>query len=103
MKIFLDVFSGELVEVAYSRVALDLLENIDPKEYLSPILLSESFMMHLQEELQYCIKFLSNKNSTGCDEILMKICLKDREPSLNVLVDPINESFSIGRFPSTPK
>lgn len=104
-----DNLDPNLFNSFYSKVALELLENVDnglnPSEYLSSNLVSHSFFLKPTdvEEIQNCLRDISNKNSTGWDDISIKVFLKLPDIALETLAEAINLSFSAGIFPACLK
>lgn len=90
----------------YCSIADKLTENIiplnDPLSYMMEI--NNNQVLHLYNtnivELKGIIKDIKNKNSSGIDEISIKIFENLPEPALDVLVCLINKSFQSGVFPS---
>lgn len=93
----------------YCSIAAKLTENIAPQQnpldYLKNVNVLDNFELEpvTLDELKQTIRELKNKNSSGIDDMSIKVFATLPVRALAVLVQAINESFITGLFPPNLK
>lgn len=88
-----------------NRLTENLHSNIDPLEGLRDLLVDDTFTFRNTNTLELRCIFdeIKNKNSSGIDEISIKIFQNLNNHVLDILAQAINEGFSSGIFPNCLK
>lgn len=99
--------TSEQLNLFYCLVAADLSSNISPTvdalSFLGDLFIPNSFYFYPTDiqEIRTVFTKIKNSNSSGWDDISLKIFIRLPDHALQTLADAINNSFVKGTFPSS--